>query len=234
MKIYQWKNGEKEFRFVSALGVYWSLGMLFLTAGLGLLAENLWVLIFKASAETLMDAHLTYVSEIIGGFCILIGISLVFLALRTVKNDFYREVYEYFHEMVYALGTMTNNRLKEVDDAELQNLEENTQSLYEKSLERVERYRLKMTESEYNELKEIHTKVVKEISFFHAYRNKIDKWQNDIQYRTEYNPYSEQKETIKSVGEIFESYNSFVSNIREKLKFTLELPKVENLTADNK
>lgn len=230
MKIFQYKKGDREIRFVSVLGIYWTLGVLFLSTGLGMISENIWILIFEYSTKIISEYQTNNWSEFYGFVCILIGIGLIILALRTVKNDFIRTVYNSLFKTIYALGTMTNHRLKEAPDNKLQELEETTQRYYEETLKIVEENRLRLKEDDYLNLKNILHDVVIEIRHFHAYRKKIHKWESDEAYRDEYCPETDQKETVEQVQEIMDMYNNIVLKMRKKLRFTLEMPKIESIS----
>ena len=233
MKVYHYKKGDREFKFVNVLGVYWFLGTLFLTAGLGMVTENFWIVLIQSSVEIILDYKMSNFNEYLGIVCLLIGIALVFLALRSTKNDFYREIYDSLSKTMYALGTMNAHRLKEVSDDKLKKLQNETQLKYEFCLKTTEHYRLKLRENEYEIIKNLLDRVVEEVKHFGAYRKHIIEWEQDESSRSEYDPSKDREETLKEQGKIFDNYNDFIKTIRKRLRVTIEMPKIENISNEN-
>src|SRR5215204_2382129 len=109
MRVVRLHYKNLKFEMESA-GVLFTIAMAFITGGIAMLTENVWIYLLNVAAEVLLKKEKSYSNEIIGPGLLIIGLVFLFVTFRNWRVKIYSDLHERVRAVVHAYYTTLHMR----------------------------------------------------------------------------------------------------------------------------
>ena len=218
MKVFRLITKWFTIEFGSTSKILFTVSMLFLTGGIGMVTENLWIHIFDTAIDIILKKEESHLNEIIGFVLITIGLIFLFVSLKNWKIDIYLNIYRLVQNTMNELYTTLYMRERGFDRNTFQNQHDLIYKLYIEGTKYVDANKILIDKEISSESRGVLYQCAQELDSFQSTIDNTEKLINgDRNMISTYDPNQDLKESKIEIDEIYSRYKELENLLRAKM-----------------